>query len=85
MDWVSARYLEGRTIWIADAHRDGKRFIVRADEKVNAFEELEAAIRARQSAQGIPDWIDKVRQTIAERLKAPSITSSDVSPYLRHG
>jgi hypothetical protein len=24
---------EGRTIWIADAHRgDGKRFIVRADE-----------------------------------------------------
>jgi len=23
----------GRTIWIADAHRDGKRYVVRADEK----------------------------------------------------
>ena len=37
----------GRTIWIADAHRgDGKRFVVRADEKLTAFLELEAAIRA---------------------------------------
>jgi hypothetical protein len=33
---------KGRTIWIADAHRgDGKRFIVRADEKLAAFLELE--------------------------------------------
>jgi hypothetical protein len=30
---VSAIDSEGRTIWIADAHRDdGKRFVVRADE-----------------------------------------------------
>jgi hypothetical protein len=30
---VSAVDLEGRTIWIVDAHHgDGKRFIVRADE-----------------------------------------------------
>jgi hypothetical protein len=37
---------EGRTIWIADAHRDdGKRFVVRADEKMNASVELESAIR----------------------------------------
>src|SRR2546427_3391777 len=37
----------GRTIWIADAHRgDGKRFVVRADEKLTAFVELESAIRA---------------------------------------
>ena len=35
----------GRTIWIADAHRgDGKRFIVRADENLSAFLELERAI-----------------------------------------
>ena len=34
-----------RTIWIADAHRgDGKRFVVRADEKLTAFVELESAI-----------------------------------------
>ena len=32
----------GRTIWIADAHRrDGKRFVVHADEKLAAFLELE--------------------------------------------
>jgi hypothetical protein len=36
----------GRTIWIADAHRDdGKRFIVRADELLAAFLELESATR----------------------------------------
>jgi len=35
----------GRTIWIADAHRDdGKRFIVRADEKLSAFVELERQV-----------------------------------------
>jgi len=38
---------QGRTIWIADAHRgDGQRFIVHADEKLTAFAELESAIRA---------------------------------------
>jgi len=37
----------GRTIWIADAHRDdGKRFVVRADEKLSAFVEIEAATKA---------------------------------------
>ena len=43
-DVVSPR---GPTIFIADPHRgDGKRFVVRADEKPTAFLELEAAIRA---------------------------------------
>jgi hypothetical protein len=42
---VSALDREWRTIWIADAHRDdGKRFVVRADEKLTAFVELERAI-----------------------------------------
>jgi len=41
---VSAVDSEGRTIWIADAHRDGKRFVVRADEKLTAFVELEREI-----------------------------------------
>jgi hypothetical protein len=36
----------GRTIWIADAHYDnGKRFVLRADEKLTAFLELESAVR----------------------------------------
>ena len=35
----------GRTIFIADAHRgDGKRFVVRADEKLSAFVELEREV-----------------------------------------
>jgi len=38
---------EGRTIWIADAHRNnGKRFVVRADERLTAFIELELTIRS---------------------------------------
>jgi hypothetical protein len=42
---VSAIDSNGRTIWIADAHRDdGKRFVVHADEKLTAFLELEAVI-----------------------------------------
>jgi hypothetical protein len=51
MTWgcVSAVDSNGRTIWIADAHRgDGKRFIVHADEKLTAFLELESAIRAAE-------------------------------------
>ena len=42
--YVSAVDSRGRTIWIADAHRDdGKRFVVRADELLTAFVELESA------------------------------------------
>jgi hypothetical protein len=45
LGYVSAIDSEGRTIWIVDAHRgDGKRFVVRADEKLTAFLELETAI-----------------------------------------
>jgi hypothetical protein len=41
---VSAVDREGRTIWIVDAHGYGKRFIVRADEMLTAFVELQRAI-----------------------------------------
>ena len=46
LGYVSALDSHGRTIWIADAHRDGKRYVVRADEKLTAFVELESAICA---------------------------------------
>jgi hypothetical protein len=47
LGWVSAIGSRGQTMWIVDAHRgDGKRFVVRADEKLTAFLELESAIRA---------------------------------------
>jgi hypothetical protein len=48
---------EGRTIWIADAHRDdGKRFVVRGDEKLTVFVELQSTpqrwitLRSRDAA-----------------------------------
>jgi hypothetical protein len=45
LGWVSAIDSNGRTIWIADAHRgEGKRFIVHADEKLSAFVELERQV-----------------------------------------
>ena len=48
---VSAIDSNGRTIWIADAHRDdGKRFVVHADEKLTAFLELESAVGAARPA-----------------------------------
>jgi hypothetical protein len=46
LGWVSAIDSEGRTIWIVDAHRDnGKRFVVRSDELLTAFLELERVTR----------------------------------------
>jgi len=45
LGWVSALDSTGRTIWIADAHRDdGKRFVVRADELLTAFLEFESSV-----------------------------------------
>jgi hypothetical protein len=47
--WVSAIDSDGRTIWIADAHRgNGKRFVVQADEKLTAFVELLPANQFRE-------------------------------------
>jgi hypothetical protein len=44
---VSAIDSNGRTIFVADAHRDdGKRFVVSADEKLTVFVELESAMHA---------------------------------------
>ena len=48
---VSAVDSSGRTIWIADAHRDvGKRFVVHADEKLTAFLELESQLAVQEMA-----------------------------------
>ena len=55
---MSAVDSHGRTIFVADAHRDdGKRFVVRADEKLTAFIELQAAIQRFGPSKdyGVPD------------------------------
>jgi hypothetical protein len=56
---VSAVDSNGQMIWIADAHRDdGKRFVVRADEKLTAFVELESAVRVVTFAEESQQEID---------------------------
>jgi hypothetical protein len=42
---VSAVDFERQTIWINAYRDDGKRFIVRVDDKLTAFVELESVIR----------------------------------------
>jgi len=42
---ISAVDSRARTIFAVDGYRDGQRFIVRADEKLTAFVELESATR----------------------------------------
>ena len=45
--YVSAVDREGRTTWLVDAHRDdGKRYIVRSNELLTAFLELERITHA---------------------------------------
>jgi hypothetical protein len=48
--WVSAIDSNGRTIWIADADRHGKRFVVRGNEKLTAFVELESQLAVKGMA-----------------------------------
>ena len=57
LGWVSALDLEGRTIWIVDAHGYGKRFIVRAEEILIAFVELQRATDNVSSL--ITGWISQ--------------------------
>jgi hypothetical protein len=59
LGWVSASDRYARTTCIADAHRDGKRYIVRAEDKLTAFLEMEAATRAEAA-------------TLRQTLYAPS-------------
>ena len=48
---VSAIDPNGRTIRIADAQRNGRRFVVHADEKLTAFVELESVIKKALKAE----------------------------------
>jgi hypothetical protein len=63
LGYVSAIDSNGRTIWIADAHRgDGKRHVVHADEKLTAFVELESAISKSAHSH-------RLRETRSHRLR----------------
>jgi hypothetical protein len=58
LGYVSAIDSDGRTIWIADAHRgDGKRYVGRGDEKLTAFVELESTDWCRRTPRGLADGV----------------------------
>ena len=50
LGWVSALDREGRTIWIADAHREGNRFVVRAEENLSIAKALPKERQPRHGA-----------------------------------
>jgi hypothetical protein len=53
---ISAVDANRRTIFVADAHRgDGKRLVVRADQKLTAFLELERAVCIHLLTEQISD------------------------------
>ena len=73
--YVSAIDSEGANNWIADAHRgDGKRFLVRADEKLTAFVELERATR------GLTNWLDRLNFFQLGAVKRTLNQPEDISP-----
>ena len=68
LGWVSALDLEGRTIWIVDAHGYGNRFVVHADQKLTAFVERESAICALRRI-GLTDRRDFTRLGVVKRIR----------------
>ena len=50
---------QGRDIVVLDAHRDGKRYIVRADEKADGYGTWKR--RFALAAHGQLDWLGAVR------------------------
>ena len=76
--WVSAIDSNGRTIWIADAHRDDGRH-----KTMNLFHVV-ASCKARPYMK-IRRHLTKSSTDCRDDIKTSSITSSDVSTYLRHG
>jgi hypothetical protein len=86
---VSALDRDGRTIWIVDAHRDDeKRFVVRGDDKLMAFAELEAEIsHAQASAEPVTAYqarpyknLIKLRYNSANCLKQVIFCANSPEP-----
>jgi hypothetical protein len=77
---ISSTDDEGRQFWVVAAEREGVgRFIVRADKKLTAFVELEAAIRPTtdQPATPLPDESPRPRdQTMSFSASSGSVSDS---------
>ena len=73
LGWVSAIDAQGQTIWIVDAHGYGKRFIVRTEEILTAFLELEAAVQTagklKSKAQKTDSYTESARFGVVLSVK----------------
>jgi hypothetical protein len=70
---VSAIDSHGRTIWIADAHRDdGQRFVVRADDQLTAFIELERAAKKNAAEFSEPISAASLSRALLQKRAAPT-------------
>ena len=79
LGWVSAIDSNGRTIWIAEAHhRDGKRFAVRAEEKLSIAKALPKEREPRQGAIALhlPTGYSACPGSYTRRFLAHPITES---------
>ena len=72
----------GRTIWIADAHRDdGKRFVVRANEFWTAFFELESqCLQENWQTRSFPRAVRSVRNVLMSATADCRAVSQSNSP-----
>jgi hypothetical protein len=74
LGWVSALDVQGRTIWIVDAHRDnGERFIVRAENSLFACPHVLSAVRVSSLFQvlhgfRVADSVDRIISIISLSL-----------------
>lgn len=68
--WGKVGYLEsGRPMHCLDAHRDGQKFIVRSDDLLAGFVELQAA------CEGVPAITQAFRDAIAESIRLGTAVS----------
>ena len=66
------RFTMASLVWIADAHRgDGKRFIVRADEILTAFLELESMLM-KERPYRFDQFLDVVAVPPQQQQRRPS-------------
>ena len=73
LGWVSALDLEGQTVWIVDAHGYGKRFIVRAHEKLTAFMESAHVRQFRPRARARPSGTPVTLLQRTPQIRMPGI------------
>jgi hypothetical protein len=74
--FFSSGHLFRKHAWIADTHRDnGKRFVVRADEKLTAFLELERLRMGRDSLSIIGRFKSVMAVPTVLQCFAPGVSS----------